>query len=406
MDDTSWGDLRRILSHVSVAPNPAVRDGEPSDRAVVVRAAGVLGLVWVGDALIYVVMPLHAPAFGIGLGAVGVVLAVNRIVRILGYGWVSTLSRRYGMRALTATAALGAALSTIAYGVLGGLVALLLARLVWGLAYGVLNVTTTAYAIGDGTDTGRRVGLNRAVSGVGPVLALSVGAWLALELGPRGVFVALGAFGLLAVPLALTLPRTLRTAPGARAAGTRWRPSSLNVLFFANAAIEGAFTFTLSLLFAGVLPLTSALLAAGLILAFQRLMIVLLSLVGGALIDRIGPYRVLVPCVGVVVVALVALAHGALYPAAITIVIARAFLGTTGPVLAARERSGNTVERLAAFATWVDSGLALGPLVSGVVVARFGLPALYQALAVVIAVALAAHLLERRRGALVTARAA
>jgi DHA1 family inner membrane transport protein len=270
----------------------------------------------------------------------------------------------------------------------------------------VLNVTTTAYAIGDGRGTGKRVGLNRAVSGIGPTLALSVGAWLALELGPRGVFVAMGLFGLLAVPLALTLPRELAGEAGTKAAGTRWRPSSLNVLFFANSAIDGAFTFTLSLLFAGALPLSSALLAAGLILAFQRLMIVLLSLVGGALIDRIGPYRVLVPCVGVVVVALVALAHGALYPAAITIVIARAFLGTTGPVLAARERSGNTVERLAAFATWVDSGLALGPLVSGVVVARFGLPALYQALAVVIAVALAAHLLERRRGALVTARAA
>jgi MFS family permease len=384
---------------MSVAPNPAARDGESLDSAVVVRAAGVLGLVWLGDALIYVVMPLHAPAFGIGLGAVGVVLAVNRIVRILGYGWVSALSRRYGMRALTATAALGAALSTIAYGMLGGLVALLIARLVWGLAYGVLNVTTTAYAIGNGHRPGHRVGLNRAVSGTGPVLALSLGAWLALELGPRGVFVAMGVFGLLAVPLALTLPRTLATAAGTSAAGTRWRPSSLNVLFFANAAIEGAFTFTLSLLFAGALSLTSALLAAGLILAFQRLMIVIFSLVGGALIDRIGPYRVLVPCVAVVVVALVALAHGSLYPAAIAIVIARAFLGTTGPVLAARERSGSTVERLAAFATWVDSGLALGPLVSGIVVARFGLPVLYQALAVIIALALTIHLLERRRGA-------
>mgnify|MGYP003348413058 CR=1 FL=1 len=29
-------------------------------------------------------------------------------------------------------------------------VPLLAARLVWGLAYGVLNVTTTAYAIGEG----------------------------------------------------------------------------------------------------------------------------------------------------------------------------------------------------------------------------------------------------------------
>jgi len=375
------------------------RDGaSPSNGSVVVRAAAVLGLVWLGDALIYVVMPLHAAAFGVSLGLVGVVLSVNRVVRILGYGWVGTLSRGVGMRALTASAALGAALSTLAYGLVTGFVALVGARLVWGMAYGILNVTTTAYAIGDGRRTGGRVGLSRAVSTLGPTLALSVGAWLALDLGPRGVFVALGAAGLLAVPLALTLPRALATDPtSAGASGSRWRPSTLNLLFFANSALDGAFAFTLSLLFAGSLPLTSALLAAGLILAFQRLMVVLLSLVGGALIDRIGAYRVLVPCVGVVVAGLAALAHGVLYPAAIAIVLARALLNTTGPVLAARERSGSTVERLAAFATWVDSGLAVGPLLSGFFVARFGLAALYQALAIAIAFTLVVHLIARRR---------
>jgi MFS family permease len=372
---------------VSAAPN----------SPVVVRAAIVMGLVWFGDALIYVVMPLHAASFGIGLGLVGVLLAANRIVRILGYGWVSAASRRFGLRTLTATAALGAALSTVAYGAALGFLPLLIARLVWGMAYAVLNVTTTAYAIGDGRHAGRRVGLNRAVGMIGPTLALSAGAWLTLVLGPRAVFVVLGLAGLLAVPLALTLPRELTADPtSSRATGSRWRPSSLNVLFFANSIIDGAFAFTLSLLFAGALPIDSALLAAGLILAFQRLMIVLLSLAGGTLIDRAGPYRVLVPCVAIVVVALVALAHGVLYPAALAIVIARALLGTTGPVLAARERSGSTVERLAAFATWVDSGLALGPLVSGFVVARFGLPALYQALAAGIAVTLVAHLALRR----------
>src|SRR5215216_3918336 len=97
---------RRILCHVSPAPNSPLREGARAETSVVVRAAIVLGLVWFGDALIYVVMPLHAPAFGISLGLVGVVLSVNRIVRILGYGWVSAATRRFGLRALTASAAL------------------------------------------------------------------------------------------------------------------------------------------------------------------------------------------------------------------------------------------------------------------------------------------------------------
>src|SRR5436309_2410440 len=183
--------LRRARAHrARLRVAPSARPGVTSDRSVVVRAAAVLGLVWLGDALIYVVLPLHAPAFGISLALVGVVLSVNRVVRILGYGWVSTLGRRFGMRALTQSAAHGAAVA-----------------------------------------------------------------------------------------------------------------------------------MTLSLLFAGTLSLGSALLSAGLILAFQHLMIVVMALVAGRLIDRVGPYRVLVPCIVVVVGGLFALAHGVLYPAAIVIVL-------------------------------------------------------------------------------------
>jgi MFS family permease len=129
----------------------------------------------------------------------------------------------------------------------------------------------------------------------------------------------------------------------------------------------------------------------------QRVAVVVLSLVAGPLIDRLGARRLLTPCVAVVVAGLLGLAHGAGYPAVVAIIAARAFLANVGPVLATQERSGSTVERLAAFATWVDSGLAVGPLVGGFVVARVGLPLLYDALAVVIAVALAIHRLSLTR---------
>jgi MFS transporter, DHA1 family, inner membrane transport protein len=280
----------------------------------------------------------------------------------------------------------------VGYGVGLGLLPLLLARLVWGFAYGVLNVTTTAYAIGDGQGTGRRVGLNRAVGTAGPALALSVGAWLAVVLGPREVFVVLGVVGLVAVPLALTLPgEVAAVSPPGAGATTRWRPSRLNVLFFTVSAVDGAFAMTLSLLLAGSLPLGSAMLAAGLLLAVQRVAIVVLSLVAGPLIDRIGARQLLAPCVAVVVAGLLGIAHGIVYPAAVAVVVARAFLSNVGPVLATQERSGSTVERLAAFATWVDSGLAVGPLIGGFVVARLGLPVLYDALAAIIGAALVAH---------------
>lgn len=250
--------------------------------SVIVRSATVLGLAWLGDALIYVVMPLHAAAFGIGLPWVGLVLSVNRIVRIVGYGWIEPLSRRVGLRTLVIAGSGAAAVSTLAYGVVRGIVPLLAARLLWGICWAVLNLLTTIYALSAGPREGRNVGLSRAASTVFPTLALSGGAWLATELGPREVFLVLGAVSLLGVPLASTLPAISdRREEDATATASRWRPSSLNVLFFTlGLAVDGVFTVTLSLLLAGSFGVQSAMLGAGLLLAGQRL-------VGGVMSTRL-----------------------------------------------------------------------------------------------------------------------
>ena len=111
-----------------------------------VVAASCLGIVWFGDAVIYVVLPLYATAFGCDALMVGVLLSVNRVVRILGYGWVGPLARAYGTNVLTAVACAAGALSTLAYGLLSGFVVLFVARMLWGAAWGIINLTMIAYA--------------------------------------------------------------------------------------------------------------------------------------------------------------------------------------------------------------------------------------------------------------------
>jgi MFS family permease len=105
--------------------SPGVKQGY---RSTVVAAA-CLGIVWFGDAVIYVVLPLYAAAFGCDALMVGVLLSVNRVVRILGYGWVGPLARAYGSNLLTAAACAAGALSTLAYGLLSGFVLLFVARM-------------------------------------------------------------------------------------------------------------------------------------------------------------------------------------------------------------------------------------------------------------------------------------
>jgi DHA1 family inner membrane transport protein len=354
-----------------------------------VIAAASLGFVSLGDSLIYVVLPLYPAAFGIETASVAILLSVNRVIRIIGYGWVSPLSRRFGANTLTAAACAAAALSTLAYGLVSGFALLFLARLVWGATYGVINLTNTAYAYGDGQRAGMRIGLNRAVSMLGPVLALGLGGWLVTQVGPRYVFVIYGIAGFIAVPLALRLPR-LRQAVGdaAPVPHRRWRASPLNVLFFVVAlGADGVFTATLSTLLADIIPVASALIGAGLLLAGQRLISVVLAFASGPIVDRFEARRMLAPCSLVIAAGMIAIAAGHVYTGAVVLMIARAMFAIIGPIVAAQQ-STDRIGAIAAYSTWSDCGLAAGAFLGIVGVQWAGFPLTYVTLAATTLVAL------------------
>src|SRR5436190_20205476 len=344
-------------------------------------AAASLGLVWLGDALIYVVLPLYPAAFGVDVASVAILLSVNRIIRIVGYGWVSPLSRRFGANQLTAAACAAGAVSTLAYGLLSGFVLLFVARLMWGGAYGVINLTNTAYAYGDGHRAGTRVGLNRAVSTLGPVLSLALGGFLVTQVGPQGVFVVYGLVGLLAVPLALSLPRLRQTVGDAPAAAKgRWVPSPLNIMFFVVAlGADGVFTATLSTLLADLIPVTSALIGAGLLLAANRLASVILAFISGPIVDRLKPHRMLAPCGAVIAIGLAAIAMGHVYSGAVVLIIARVIFAIIAPIIAAKQ-STDRIGAIAAYATWSDCGLAAGAFIGIMGMEWLGYPFTYAAL--------------------------
>jgi len=375
----------------------------PKGYSDTVIAAACLGLVWLGDALIYVVLPLYPAAFGVEIASIAILLSVNRVIRIVGYGWVAPLSRRFGANTLTAVACAAGAVSTLAYGLTTGFVLLFVARLMWGGAYGVINLTNTAYAYGDGHRAGTRIGLNRAVSTLGPVLALGLGGWLVTLVGPQHVFTIYGAVGLVAIPLALSLPRLRETIGEAPAAAKgRWVPTPLNILFFVIAlGADGVFTATLSTLLADIIPVTSALIGAGLLLAGQRLTSVILSFVSGPIIDRLHADRVLAPCGLLAAAGLIAIAAGHVYAGAVVLIVARVVFAIVAPIVAAQQ-SRDRIGAIAAYATWSDCGLAAGAFIGIMGMELFGYPLTYAALG---ALTIAAILWLRLRSATVPPQA-
>ena len=377
-----------------IQEEPHLQRGAEGYRNTII-AATCLGLVWFGDAVIYVVLPLYALSFGFDAVTVGVLLSVNRVVRILGYGWVAPLARAYGTNVLTAAACAAGALSTLAYGLLSGFVLLFVARMIWGAAWGIINLTMIAYAYGDGKGAGMRIGTARAVSSVGALVALVAVGQLCIAIGPYQMFVLYGLLGLAAIPLAFRLP-PLRAAPSEGPAAHRWTLTPLNALFFVlSFGADGVLGATISVLLAEFMPVASAVTGAALLLAFQRLVIIVLALFSGPVTDRLGAHRLLLPCSLVVAAGLATIASGHVFSGTIIVIFARALLATAGPVLAA-ETSTDRIAALASFATWSDVGLAAGAFFGIVGVVEVGYATSYALLAMMSAVAAVWHRLSTK----------
>ena len=72
-----------------------------NDRLVIRNvwiSSWVLSLSLFGDALLYVILPVHADAFGVSMFMVGFLLAVNRIIRTFAYGLIADVAERIGLK--------------------------------------------------------------------------------------------------------------------------------------------------------------------------------------------------------------------------------------------------------------------------------------------------------------------
>ncbi len=335
-------------------------------------SSGAMSIAMLGDALIYVVLPVNADAFGVSLAWVGVLLAANRIVRTFSYGMIAALGERIGFKNLCLFASITAIISTAMYGLFQGWAPLLAARVIWGLSYGALLLATLGYAAADRSRTGARVGVSRAVEQVGPLLALTVGAWLAGVVGPRDVFLHLSVVSCIAALLALMLPKTPKrsTAQPASRPGILPRPDRLDILiFWMGFGVDGVFTMTVSIMLAGQVSIEAAMLWGGLMISGRRVAEMVVAPISGHIADRFGVRAPLVISSVVLAAGLAMVGVGWLYIGALAIVLARGALGTLIPAAVALFADESVLQPLARNQTWRDVGAAAGPLSTGFVLA-------------------------------------
>lgn len=348
------------------------------------RAAVALGLALPGDTLLYLLLPMHLDAFGVDLAEAGLLLAANRLVRIAGYGWVARFYGRQGDRLTCSLAVVAAAASAVGYATLSGFWWLLPLRLLWGLAFAALNLTTQALATAEPLGAARRSGRSRALIATGPVLALPLGALLSHLYGPRPIFALLAIAALIALSVTRRLPAT--AYPVAATRPRLVRPNSLDLWsFLEGLTLDGLFIVGLAYLGRDLLP-GNAVLAAGLLLAMRYLGEILLGPVGGGLAERVGAERLLLALSLLTGVALAAFGAGWLLAGAVALVVLRALqLPLLAPIVARRTPGPGRVRALAARSVWRDIGAGLGPILAGLLLPvvpplwLYGVPALLLA---------------------------
>ena len=258
-----------------------------------------------GDGTLYTVLPTHTAEAGIALSSVGIILGVNRAVRLFLNGPAGLAYDRWPRRRLFVPALFIGALSTVVYAATRGFWPMLIGRLLWGLAWSGIWVggATVILDVTTAQDRGRWTGLYQTWFFLGAALSTLTGGLLTDWLGygaTMWIGAAVTAVGGVAALILLPETRRARPNPGdspveeikprLRANRGLWVVASLHgINRFVTAGVLAA---TMALLVQDWLSSTSLTLGVatltGVLMAGRTLLSMVAAPVAGTASDRLG----------------------------------------------------------------------------------------------------------------------
>ncbi len=372
-----------------------------------------------GDATLYTVLPTHTVDAGITLGGVGIILAVNRVIRVFFNGPAGLAYDRLPRRKLFVPALFIGALSTAVYAATRGFWPLLIGRLLWGLAWSGIWVggATVILDVTTDQDRGRWTGLYQTWFFVGAGLGAFAGGLLTDWIGYAATMWSGAALTTLGGLVALLLlPETREARPTAASPSPERIGPELRVHrgLWIVASLQGINRFAT----AGVLAATLGLLVqdrvqsaeiglgvatlTGVLLAGRTLLSMAAAPLAGALSDWQGDrWRVAAWGLGSGVIGLALLAGSA--PAVILAGIALGAVAGGSVQAIATALTGDLVGQeqrgraIGLVHTVGDLGSAVGPLVAYALLPWTGLRVVYLLCAGLLAVGLMLVLWSRPR---------
>lgn len=330
-------------------------------------AALALAFASFGDAFLYPFLPMNFDSVGIPVIWVGLLLSVNRFVRIISNTLLVHAFARYGLRTIIIVAVVMAIISTLGYGIAAGILAWLFFRVIWGLAFSALRIGTLGFAL-QHPRKGLALGISRSLQEAGPMFALLLAPFLLTYFETKTIFYILALLSVPALYFAWSLPKGNDKTPSVVRTGLlRW-PSILNSITFVSAIlIDGIIVVVLGVLFLQYrdsISLLTATTLAAFYLGYRRVCLVVLSPAGGWIADRIGLDRVFTLSIVLVVLGLVVMLMGWIGTGA---AIVFTFYSVNAAVTPGSATTGHdhALVAVAENATWRDIGAATGTLIGG-----------------------------------------
>jgi MFS family permease len=329
-----------------------------------------------GDQALYAILPTSYERIGLMPYQVGLILSVNRWIRLATNQLAERLCRSYSLTLLLALSlVLGAALTAL-YGWISLFSVLLTARMLWGLCWSFIRQIglMTAAEAGSQGRIGKMVGFYNGISRMGALGGNLFGGLGHDLVGYTVTMTAFGVLTLVGVPLGVLsrrhIPRSEPPTPGT--AGLVLGTPGLWVCGFAvGCAGPGLILATLGLVLreavgtamtaggiaVGVATLNGALLASRWVIDAACAPLL------GTLCDRIGrrTAALLFFGLGAIVLWAVPPAPGTASLVVLVLLFYAFAVGST--VVVASEASIRGSRAVASYATALDTGAALGPLI-------------------------------------------
>jgi MFS family permease len=190
-----------------------IPENNANNRKPIYAVAIVTAICLLGDSMLYIVLPIYWREVGLStLWEVGVLLSVNRLVRLPLNPLIGWLYKKISPRTgLVIAVALGA-LTTAGYGLWKGFAIWLVLRCIWGIAWSLLRIGgyLTVIICSDDSNRGQQMGTYNGLYRLGSLGGMLFGGILVPVIGIQAIALTFGAIALISIPFIMMMVSTTK----------------------------------------------------------------------------------------------------------------------------------------------------------------------------------------------------